>query len=326
MDLEVRHLRAIHAIAHHGSISKAASHLGLSQPTLAGQLQRIERALGGRLFDRQHEGCQPTALGGWILERSSALLGAFDTLQREVRSRTDTGQDRPLLRVGCGGTALDGHVSNSLYDHIPEAEVAIRSEECLDTLYTLLGGGRLELAVLGDYPGYELRPLPGVEFALPAVEPVFVGLSSDHPLAARAEIELSDLADEEWALPPLAESGHHGHFWSACGKHGFAPRLTFLVAHALAYDLIRAGRCVALFRATARERPGLAVRPLIGSPLLFRHVLGWPVTGPVAAVGPKLVAAAMEGYWREARSSPIYSTWLEHNRDLLNARAWNDRA
>ncbi|MER5418618.1 helix-turn-helix domain-containing protein [Streptosporangium roseum] len=50
MDLEVRHLRVIHAIAEYGSISKAASSLGLSQPSLAGQLQRIERMFGGRLL------------------------------------------------------------------------------------------------------------------------------------------------------------------------------------------------------------------------------------------------------------------------------------
>jgi hypothetical protein len=165
-----------------------------------------------------------------------------------------------------------------------------------------------------------------VEFALPAIEPIFVGVAAGHPLASRAEIDLADLAGEEWALPPQAESGHQGHLWSACGRHGFAPKLTFMVGAVLACDLIRAGRCVALFRATARERPGVALRPLAGSPLLFRHVLAWTRDSPVAEISPKLVTAVMEGYRTEAESSPLYAAWLERNAHLLDARAWSARA
>ena len=52
MDIELRHLRVICAIAESGSVTKAAASLGLAQPALTAQLQRIERALGGPLFDR----------------------------------------------------------------------------------------------------------------------------------------------------------------------------------------------------------------------------------------------------------------------------------
>ena len=50
VELEVRHLRAVCAIADHGSVHKAARQLGVTQPSLTTQLARIERALGGRLF------------------------------------------------------------------------------------------------------------------------------------------------------------------------------------------------------------------------------------------------------------------------------------
>jgi DNA-binding transcriptional LysR family regulator len=51
MNLELRHLKVVCAIAETGSVTKAASTLGLAQPALTAQLQRIERTLGGPLFE-----------------------------------------------------------------------------------------------------------------------------------------------------------------------------------------------------------------------------------------------------------------------------------
>ncbi|MEU5579266.1 LysR family transcriptional regulator [Streptomyces huasconensis] len=47
MDLEIRHLRAVTAIADVGNLYKAARVLGVAQPTLTAQLRRIESSLGG---------------------------------------------------------------------------------------------------------------------------------------------------------------------------------------------------------------------------------------------------------------------------------------
>lgn len=52
MDIELRHFRVICTIAELGSVTRAAAALGLAQPALTAQLQRIERALGRPLFER----------------------------------------------------------------------------------------------------------------------------------------------------------------------------------------------------------------------------------------------------------------------------------
>ncbi|MEV4091613.1 LysR family transcriptional regulator [Streptosporangium saharense] len=313
MDMEMRHLRVIHAIAEHGSISKAASSLGLSQPALAGQLQRIERMLGGQLFERAHEGSRPTALGGWILERSGSLLHAFGTLQRDARHYIERGTGKPLVRVGCAPMSLAGYVSNCMYDLVPGVDFTIRTEESMDTLHSFMETGRLELAVLGDYPGYELTPPPGVVYEVPVIEPIFVGLAENHPLAGREEIDLADLADDDWAMPPQAEMGHREHFWDACRKHGFAPKLTFSISPALAYDLIRAGRCVGMFQAIYQPHPGIVVRPLVGTPMLFRYIIAWTRHGPLAEHVVSLISSAIRRYWSEALKVPVYASWLERH-------------
>ena len=50
MDLEVRHLRLITAIADQGSVTSAANHLNLTQSALSHQLRDIEDRLGASLF------------------------------------------------------------------------------------------------------------------------------------------------------------------------------------------------------------------------------------------------------------------------------------
>lgn len=313
MNMEIRHLRVIHAIAQHGSISRAASSLGLSQPALAGQLQRIERMLGGRLFERAREGSRPTPLGGWILERSGSLLHAFGTLERDARHYVERGAGKALLRVGCGPMALAGHVGNCLYDLMPDADLTIRTEEAMDTLHACMAAGRLELAVLGDYPGHELVPPPGVVYEVPVIEPIFVGLAESHPLARSEEVDLADLAGESWALPPQLEAGHREHLWEACRRHGFVPRLSFTVSSGLAHDLIRAGRCVGMFQAVCQEHPGIAVRPLTGTPMLFRNIIGWTRHGPLAETAVSLMSTVIRRYWSEALKAPVYAAWLERH-------------
>ena len=84
MNLELRHLRVVCAIAETGSVTKAASALGLAQPALTAQLQRIERTLGGPLFERDRRGARPTALGELVLSRARVLLPAMKGLQDEA--------------------------------------------------------------------------------------------------------------------------------------------------------------------------------------------------------------------------------------------------
>src|SRR3954470_22498729 len=84
MNLELRHLKVVCAIAETGSVTKAASLLGLAQPALTAQLQRIERTLGGPLFERDRPGARAAALGELVLARARGLRPERKGLQDEA--------------------------------------------------------------------------------------------------------------------------------------------------------------------------------------------------------------------------------------------------
>lgn len=82
MELELRHLRVLCAIADTGSVGRAAVLLGASQPATSTQLRRIERHLGAPLFERTAVGVAPTCFGVEVVAAARDLLTRADCLGR----------------------------------------------------------------------------------------------------------------------------------------------------------------------------------------------------------------------------------------------------
>jgi len=84
-DLNLRHLRALGAIAECGNISGAAKQAGLSQPALTQGLAKLEAQFGTALFDRHPHGMEVTPTGKRVLARVNR---AMSRLTRAVRAGT----------------------------------------------------------------------------------------------------------------------------------------------------------------------------------------------------------------------------------------------
>ena len=96
-DLNLRHLRALGAIAECGNISGAARLAGLSQPALTQGLAKLEAQFGTALFDRHPHGMTPTATGKRVLAR---VARAMAKLTRAVRAGAKNGRTtRPETRL-----------------------------------------------------------------------------------------------------------------------------------------------------------------------------------------------------------------------------------
>ncbi|WP_369394485.1 LysR substrate-binding domain-containing protein [Streptomyces sp. CG1] len=317
MDLEVRHLRVICAVAEAGSLTRAAASLRMTQPGLSAQLRRIEAMLGGPIFDRGQKGAVPTALGELVLPRARAILPGIDGLLSDTARAARCGTARGRVRLGSVGAPLLADLIVATRELLPGAEVTTRCQYSPSPLLDDLAAGRLEAAVLGDNPGHELPPREGVVLRPVVTEPVFALLPSTHPMAGCEEVNLEELLGDDWAMPH-PDSDRTREYWSSVfSRTGHQPHAPYEAEGRQLIDIVRAGLAVSLCQATFIEVAGVAVRPLAGNPLWYRHVLGWRSDGPPAVHGDKIVRRVAAGYLATCATAPAYARWRRRHPESL---------
>ncbi|SFP28843.1 DNA-binding transcriptional regulator, LysR family [Amycolatopsis arida] len=313
MELEIRHLKILTTVADHGSITRAASVLGVSQPSLTAQLRRIESALGSPLFERSRNGVQPTPFGRTVLAKARAVLAEMADL-RLHQPPAASGDEPTELRLGSvPGPLLPTTVSRLVDAAEHTLEVHAHTEASVAALLGLVQAGRLDAAMVAQISGFEI-PLPeGVRRSvIVPVEPVFVALSEQHPLAGKEVVDLAELADEQWLVDPQEDFGGAAFLRAACRDAGFEPVIAHEVSDvSTARGFLTSGRCISLAQATSQEGRGIVVRPLLGDPLTLRMELVW---SPACPVDPELMRrCAAEAYLRLVDRNPSYERWwAEH--------------
>lgn len=100
--LNYHHLRYFRAIAHEGSLTRAARHLKLSPSALSVQLRQLEESLGQPLFDRKHKSLVLTEAGRIALEYADSIFRAGEELTDLLQNRA--ARRRGYVRVGAVAT------------------------------------------------------------------------------------------------------------------------------------------------------------------------------------------------------------------------------
>lgn len=96
--LNYNHLRYFRAIAHDGSLTRAAMRLNLSQSALSVQVQKLEAQLGHALFDRVGKRLVLNEAGRVALDYADTVFAAGDALVNTLAGRP--GSQQQVLRVG----------------------------------------------------------------------------------------------------------------------------------------------------------------------------------------------------------------------------------
>ena len=104
--LRFRDLQVFFAVVQCGTMAKAASGLGVTQPAVSEVIAGLEHAFGVRLFDRSPQGVEPTIYGRALLKRG---IAAFDELKQSIRDiefLADPTQGE--VRIGCPDSLAGG--------------------------------------------------------------------------------------------------------------------------------------------------------------------------------------------------------------------------
>jgi DNA-binding transcriptional LysR family regulator len=271
--VDLRRLRALRAVADHGTLAAAADALHLTPSAVSQQLSALEREVGHALLEPAGRSVRLTAAARVLLGHADALFAQLERLQGELAAQDEA--PRGEVRIGGFPTALAGLLAPAARPlHAAAPAVTLRVEEAeTDEAVAMLVARDVDV-ILGmecsaaprrDDTRFHREELLGD--ILDAVLP------TDHPLADRVRIDLADLSNEQWVAPPVGWSCDEV-FLAGCRGAGFSPRVAHRAGDWQAVmGLVAGGLGISLVPRLAHTAPpaGVVIIPLIGEPPR-RHV------------------------------------------------------
>jgi DNA-binding transcriptional LysR family regulator len=197
--MELRRLHYFAEIVHAGSFRRAARQLGLTQPGLTTQIQRLEQDLGVQLFDRSRKPARPTPAGEAILTRVQALFVYFDRFEQDVANIVVQHRTARLaLGVAYQTPAQLLSVLARFGELHPEIDVTLKEELRADLLRAMTKG-EFDACFVSLTDNAAALPSRYRSVQLLSADWLFIA-PADHRLANRGEVSLQELADERFVL------------------------------------------------------------------------------------------------------------------------------
>jgi len=261
-------LRSFAVFADRLNFTRAAEILHISQPSLHVKIRKLAESLRVPLYRRQGRRLELTEQGKRVAAFGRELQEASDALLRDLSAGAD---DAPVvLAAGEGaylyllGPALRRFARK---DPAPLRLLTLDAEGAVDAVRA--GRAHLGVASLEGSPdGLEAH-------ALARVEQVVV-LPRRHPLAAKAELKVTDLRGQALVVPPPGRPHRvmlarvlqsAGVSWKAAVEAG---------GWELMMEFVRTGLGLAVVNAFCAPYRGLEARPLRGLPAVQYHLFHLP--------------------------------------------------
>ena len=286
--MELTHLKHAIAVADAGHIGRAAQSLGIAQPALSQSLQRLERQVGVRLFERGRHGARLTPPGAAFIAEARIALAASERALELAQAAADP--DAPV-RIGFNSTAL--------WSALPGLVTAARnmplSFHQMDTDHQIaaLVAGRLDIGLVS--PPFAVPSRMAIH-DLPS-EPLIAALPARDSVPAR--ISLADMAPALILFPAVQGPALHAAIIDAFSARGLTPRIVQEAGQMpTILALVAAGVGTALVpRAAAQRFPvsGVAFRPVVARTQLPR----WPLALAHMPLVAKSATAALLARWRK---------------------------
>ena len=196
MDLSLAKLLQIVTVARHGSISRAAAELNISQPALSRSIVALEERYGFAIFNRSGHGVTPTAAGTQVLEDAASTLQRLQLFERNMA----------LLNGGLSGTLklglapllasqVAGLFTADFFETGTEAQLRIMIRPGIDLLAAL----RSDEIELFFYPETHIQPDQDITTeVVGSITPTCV-VRRGHPLLRQSSVSLEEARMYHWA-------------------------------------------------------------------------------------------------------------------------------
>jgi DNA-binding transcriptional LysR family regulator len=214
MKISLRQLAHAEALARHGQFRDAALELHITQPALTRSIQALERALGGRLFDRRSGEVTPTRAGELVLEKARRVLPAVRELEEDTRSLL--GLQSGSLSISTGpypGYLLVPLAVSRVAGLYPGLSIRVREVDWTEVKGQLLDRESdiavADISLAREDPRLAAEPL--------GQDQLFYFCRPGHPMANRDQVTIEDIRSY-----PLAGNKAPQRMTEIVGGHGRA--------------------------------------------------------------------------------------------------------
>ena len=227
--LKTRQLLLLIALDDYRNIHRAAEELHMTQPAASKQIKDLEEMLDVRLFERLPRGMEPTIYGETMIRHARMALTSLALAHDDIVA----------LRAGLAGQVEVGVIMSPAMGLLPRAIARIKEQapllrigvqvESSNVLLDKLQRGTLDF-MIGRI--LEKDESTGLIYEELTEEPACAVVRPGHPLLENRQLELKDIADRPWILPPPGSILRH-RFDMMFRRAGLAPPVNVVDTTAL---------------------------------------------------------------------------------------------
>ena len=235
VNLEMRHLKLIVAVAEEGTVTKAGHRLHLTQSALSHQLRDVERQLGAALFLRLNKKMILTQAGERLLESAHAILDELEHAGEEIHRMSSTQQSVLRISTECYTCYHWLPAMLKVFNRkFPRVDVQIVVEATRRPVQALLDG-KLDLAIVSA-PVRNRKLLFKPLFR----DELVVVMRPDHELSARPYVRAEDFAGEH--LITYTTSNENAIIQRVLQPSGVSPkRISQVQLTEAIFEMVKAG-------------------------------------------------------------------------------------
>ncbi len=292
--LDLRHLRALHAVVTTGSVRGAAAQLGYTPSAISQHITALERQTATTLLEAAGRGVRATAAGRLLAEHAAGLLDGV--AEAEAALAALNAGELGVLRLASfasAGAELVPPALARVHVELPGLEITLRSAETEHAL-GLLRRGELDVAVV------EAHEPPAADSGLTwhrlLTDEFRIVLPRGHRLATKRVIDLADTAGDPWIDLRCEIGCCREATTEAFRTAGFAPRRVIEAdEYWPAQGFVAAGLGLALIPTLALGvvHPGVVIRRLRAATQPVRQVLAATRPGVAATAPVRVMIAAL---------------------------------
>ena len=300
--MKLHDLHVLMAVVQAGSMSKAAALLNTTQPAISRSIAELEHTIGVRLLDRNPQGVEPTEYGRALLDGGVAV---FDDLRQAVKNIEFLADPTAgEVRIGCTPILAASFVS-AVIDRLSRRYPRIVFHlvtAYLEPLHRELSERNVDLLIARRFgPIADER----LDFEFLFDDSFVVAAGAQNPWVRRRRIELAELVNESWALPP-PESVIGSLAMEAFRASGLDYPRTTVVADSpeVRISLLATGRFLTIFPAS-----------VLRFPTMRSEIKVLPVELPMARVPIGIVTL------KNRTLSPVAQLFIECAREVAKTLA-----